>query len=144
FRPVLTWNPVSAAPTPSPSVSPAPSEEPAEPAEPSDDPAEPTESAEPSPSAEPSATPTPTDASDHAWITEELFDEFTNFTCASVDEATMAVAPADEPLITCDDLGQIKYLLGPVDTNDDGTVELTGEHIADATADLVMSSTGVS
>ncbi|HRN28639.1 MAG TPA: protein translocase subunit SecD, partial [Terrimesophilobacter sp.] len=145
FRPVLTYDVASPTPTPTPSVLPAPSDEPND-GEPNDgetETGEPADSAEPSPSAEPTATPTPTDASDLAWITEDLFDEFTNFTCDSVDEATMAVAPSDEPLITCDDLGQIKYLLGPVDTNDDGTVELTGEHIADATADLVMSSTGV-
>src|SRR5690606_27149813 len=98
---------------------------------------------EPSSSPEPSATPTPSNPSDLAWITDELSEEFLAFTCDSVDEATMAVAPSDEPLITCDVEGQFKYLLGPVDTNDDGTVELTGEHITDATADLVMSSTGV-
>lgn len=147
FRPVLTWNVATAAPTPSPSpsVSHAPDAEPTdgETNEPSDA-EEPSEPAEPSRPAEPSAAPTPSNPSDLAWITDELLDEFTTFTCDSVDEATMAVAPSDLPLITCDDLGQIKYLLGPVDTNADGTVELSGEHIVNATADLVMSSTGVS
>ena len=149
FRPVLTWTAATNTPTPSPSASPG-----AEPAEGDEADGSTTDEAnaeedsaaaeEPEEPAEPSASPTPTDASDLAWVTEELFDEFTNFTCENVDEAVLSVAPSDKPLITCDDLGQIKYLLGPVDTNEDGTVELTGEHIADATADLVMSSTGVS
>lgn len=144
FRPVLTYAAAAAAPAPSPSPSVTPSDEPAdgEADNPADE-TEPAEPAEPSPSAEPSTPPTPTGASDLAWITEDLLDEFNSFTCDDVDEALLSVAPSDEPLITCDDLGTIKYILGPVDTNEDGTIELTGEHIADATADLVMSSTGV-
>lgn len=138
FRPVLTWDAASTTPTPSASATPEPTE-----GEVSDDTAEgePAEGEDPAPSeeptdpAEPSATPTPTDASDYAWITEELFDQFTNFTCDSVDEATLSIAPSDKPLITCDATLTIKYLLGPV--------EVTGERITDATADLVMSSTGV-
>jgi preprotein translocase subunit SecD len=80
--------------------------------------------------------PTPTDASDLAWITPELLDEFTNFDCATVDDAATNVAPAAEPLITCDDTRSFKYILGPV--------EVSGEEIADATHSLVASSQGVS
>lgn len=98
-------------------------------------------SASPSPSApaeEPAAEPsvTPTDASDLNWITPALQEEFTNFTCDSIDEAAMAVAPDDKPLITCDDTMQFKYILGPV--------EVSGERIADAQAALVANSQGVS
>ena len=98
-------------------------------------------SASPSPSApaeEPAAEPSvkPTDASDLNWITPALQEEFTNFTCDSIDEAAMAVAPDDKPLITCDDTLQFKYILGPV--------EVSGERIADAQAALVANSQGVS
>lgn len=145
FRPVLTWDAASSTPAPSASATPEPTEgdESAE-ADDATEGDEPTETEQPEDPAEPSVTPTPTDASDYAWITEELFDEFTNFTCSSVDEATLSVAPSDKPLITCDDTLTIKYLLGPVDRNEASGALLTGEHITDATADLVMSSTGVS
>ncbi|WP_193510021.1 protein translocase subunit SecD [Cryobacterium sp. BB736] len=120
FRPVLVAD-VSATsamgedgePSPSPSPSAPPAEEPA---------------------AEPSVTPT--DASDLNWITPALQEEFTNFTCDTIDEAAMAVAPDDKPLITCDDTLQFKYILGPV--------EVSGERIADAQAALVANSQGVS
>ncbi|MDX2026291.1 protein translocase subunit SecD, partial [Microcella sp.] len=45
------------------------------------------------------------------------------------------VAPSDEPLVTCEQDGSIKYILGPV--------EVAGERIADANARLVTSQTGV-
>lgn len=98
-------------------------------------------SASPSPSAPAEAPATepsvkPTSASDLNWITPALQQEFTNFTCDSIDEATMAVAPDDKPLITCDDTMQFKYILGPV--------EVSGERIADAQAALVANSQGVS
>jgi preprotein translocase subunit SecD len=96
-----------------------------------------------SPSASPSApaddtgvAPTPTDASDLAWITPELLDEFTNFDCDQLNESGSNVAPASEPLITCDTTGTVKYILGPV--------EVSGEDIADATHSLVANSQGVS
>ncbi|UTT62382.1 protein translocase subunit SecD [Microcella humidisoli] len=98
-------------------------------------------SAEPSaePSADPTAEPTPsaspTDASDLAWITPELQEQFDTFDCATVNAIGANVAPADEPLITCEQDGSIKYILGPV--------EVAGERIADARAGLISSQTGV-
>lgn len=92
-----------------------------------------------SPSAEASAAPaptaSPTDASDLAWITPELQEQFDTFDCASLSAVGANVAPTDEPLITCEQDGSIKYILGPV--------EVAGERIADARAGLVTSSTGV-
>ncbi len=92
-----------------------------------------------SPSANPSAEPTPsaspTDASDLAWITPELQEQFDTFDCATVNAIGANVAPADEPLITCEQDGSIKYILGPV--------EVAGERIADARAGLISSQTGV-
>ncbi|MCW4384322.1 protein translocase subunit SecD [Salinibacterium sp. SYSU T00001] len=102
-------------------------------------------STEAEPSASPSASaadevvepsPSPTDASDLAWITAELQEEFTNFECSQLDESGANVAPAGEPLITCDDTGQLKYILGPV--------EVSGEDIADASHGMVANAQGVS
>ncbi len=72
------------------------------------------------------ATPTaePSDGSDPAWITERLQAEFLAYDCASEDNDP-ANAPRDEPLITCEADGSIKYILGPV--------ELDGSSIIDAT-----------
>jgi preprotein translocase subunit SecD len=84
----------------------------------------------PSPSAtpEPEATPTPepTDGSDLNWITPELQEEFNSFDCATLDTATTNVADPDQPLVTCEDDGSIKYLLGPV--------EVDGTNVTDAFA----------
>ena len=77
-------------------------------------------------------TAEPTDASDPAWVTEQMFQDFQDFQCASLLENT-SVAPVDEPLITCDTQG-FKYILGPV--------EVSGERIADASAGLVPNSQG--
>lgn len=92
-----------------------------------------------SPSAEASATPTPTatptDASDLAWITPALQEQFDSFDCTSLSSVGANVAPTDEPLITCEQDGSVKYILGPV--------EVAGERIADARAGLIASSTGV-
>ncbi len=73
----------------------------------------------PDPSLEAVPTAEPTDASDLAWITPKLNAEFLAYDCSNpVGDA--ANAPADEPLITCDDLGSAKFLLGPQEL--DGTV----------------------
>ncbi len=94
----------------------------------------PTDSASPSPTDTPTPTPTPsteatpnpepTDGSDPNWVTPELQAAFDSFSCDQIDEVAANVAPADEPLITCDDTGQITYLLGPV--------EVEGADITDA------------
>jgi preprotein translocase subunit SecD len=75
------------------------------------------------------ATPTaePTDGSDPAWITDTLQAQFLAYDCA--DPANdPASAPADQPLITCEADGAVKYILGPV--------ELDGSSIDDATFGL--------
>jgi len=84
---------------------------------------------------EPTPSATPTDASDLAWISEELQREFDTFDCSSLDVVGANIAPADEPLVTCEADGSIKYILGPV--------EVEGESIADARSGLIASSTGV-
>lgn len=72
------------------------------------------------------ATPTtaPTNGSDPAWVTDALYAQFLAYDCA--DPANdPANAPKDQPLITCEGDGSIKYILGPV--------ELDGSSIDDAT-----------
>lgn len=102
---------------------------------------EPTDGAaeEATPTPEPLATTStaePTDASDPNWVSPALYDEYLNFDCASIEETNANVAPADEPLITCEQDGSYKYILGPV--------EVSGETISDASSGLVPNSQGVS
>ena len=102
-----------------------------------EDGATPAPGAEETPEPTLNSTPTaqPTDASDPNWITEQLFDDFTNFNCDSLDEAGANIAPEAEPLITCDDTRQQKFILGPV--------EVRGANIADASHGLSVNSQGV-
>lgn len=81
----------------------------------------------PSPDPSANATPTvePTDSSDLSWVTEKLQQEFLAYDCAN-PQNDPSNAPADQPLITCDDLGSTKYILGPQ--------ELDGTAIDDATS----------
>ncbi|GMA27626.1 hypothetical protein GCM10025874_08790 [Arenivirga flava] len=103
---------------------------------------EPDEGASASPSYEPdpslATTPSvePTDASDLNWITESLFDRFSNTDCATLDAHSLNTAPADEPLIACSDDGTQRYILGPV--------EVSGDQISDASAGMVSNQQGVS
>lgn len=77
----------------------------------------------------------PTDASDLAWITPEVRELFDTVDCSALDELGTNVAPVDEPLVTCDADGIVKYILGPV--------EVEGASIVDARAGLIASQTGV-
>lgn len=76
----------------------------------------------PFPTPDPSlpATPTaaPTDGSDLSWVTPALEAQFLAYDCAN-PENTAANAPADQPVVACDEQGQGKYILGPVEL--DGT-----------------------
>ncbi|CAN5194521.1 protein translocase subunit SecD [soil metagenome] len=100
----------------------------------------PTDSATPAPSDTPApeSTPSiaPTDASDPNYITPELQSQFDSFDCASLNTAETNVAPADQPLITCQDDGSAKFILGPV--------EVSGETISDASAGIITGSQGTS
>lgn len=93
----------------------------------------PSATATPDPAATPSATPT--DGSDLAWVTPELQAEYDAFDCASLASAATNVAPADEPLITCETDLSIKYILGPV--------EVDGSNITDARAGQRQGANGV-
>lgn len=88
-----------------------------------------------SPTATPESTPTakPTDGSDLAWITPALQAEYDSFDCATVQSRTTA-APADQPLVTCDESSTQKFLLGPV--------EVSGSDITDASASMGTTQAG--
>jgi preprotein translocase subunit SecD len=78
--------------------------------------------------------PLPEGAGDLAWITPALQQQFDEFTCDSDAALDTREQPADRPLITCDESGTAKYLLGPV--------ELSGDVITDATAQMATTQTG--
>lgn len=78
----------------------------------------------------------PESAGDLAWITPALQEKFDAFTCSSDAALDAGNSPADRPLITCDDTGAAKYILGPV--------ELDGSVISDAVAQVGTTSTGAS
>src|SRR5699024_10761902 len=79
----------------------------------------------PDPSLNAEPTTEPTNASDSAWVTDRLFSEMLAYDC-SAESNDPAHEPFDEPLITCDESGVAKYILGPV--------ELDGSSIDDAQA----------
>ena len=89
---------------------------------------------DPSLAAEPSVAPT--NASDDAWITPALQSLYDTFDCAANETGGANVAPVDEPLVTCDDKGAFKYILGPV--------EVAGETITNATAQTQTTNQGAS
>jgi preprotein translocase subunit SecD len=76
----------------------------------------------------------PDTAYDQAWLTEPLLAEFEGFTCTADETLGLSEAPTDRPLITCDESGVYKYILGPV--------EMSGETITDAQAQMATTSTG--
>ncbi|MCC9196399.1 protein translocase subunit SecD [Arthrobacter sp. zg-Y820] len=80
----------------------------------------------------------PANASDDNWITPELYREFESTNCLdpATLEASTEVAPADQPLITCEPGTGAKYILGPV--------EVPGSNIADATFGMSQSGQGAS
>lgn len=65
-------------------------------------------------------------------MTPKLQDLYTNYKCSAPDDVTSA--PDDEPLVTCDNDGAAKYILGPV--------EVSGADISNATSGLASNSQG--
>lgn len=85
----------------------------------------------PDPTLESTPSTSPTNGSDPAWITPALQAEFLAYDCDDPDNDP-ANAPQDEPLITCEADGSVKYILGPV--------ELDGSSITDATFGLQQTN----
>jgi preprotein translocase subunit SecD len=93
----------------------------------------PSPSASGSSSASPSPTPspsgggaTPTSATDLAWITPELSQQFQELDCSDPTALENIVDDPAKPLVTCDTSGTAKYILGPV--------VVSGDKISDATS----------
>lgn len=81
-------------------------------------------------------TSTPVNGSDPAWITPLLQAQFEALDCSKPFREPGQVDDPNVPLITCDDFGLTKFLLGPV--------EVRGANISDAFAGTVQTSTGAS
>lgn len=90
----------------------------------------------PAPGLSSSPTSKPTDGSDLAWVTPKLEAEFNAFDCKKSNNDDLGTAPIDQPLITCSTDNSAKYLLGPV--------EVKGQNIKNATANIATSEQGVS
>lgn len=91
----------------------------------------------PTPSVDPGSLPStpsvkPTDGSDLAYVTPALQATYEAFSCKNID--TSVVAPADEPLVTCETDGSVKYILGPV--------EVSGANISNATSGQRTTQSG--
>jgi preprotein translocase subunit SecD len=87
----------------------------------------PSGSASPAPSPSPTASgATPTDATDLAWITPELQKQFDELVCTDPEALEGIVDDPTKPLVTCDDSGTAKFVLGPV--------VVSGDKISDATS----------
>ncbi|MGL3200776.1 MULTISPECIES: protein translocase subunit SecD [Curtobacterium] len=82
------------------------------------------------------ATPStkPTNGSDLSQVTPALQALYENYNCKAPDDVT--TAPDDKPLVTCDQDGAAKYILGPV--------EVSGSGISNATSGLATDSQGAS
>jgi preprotein translocase subunit SecD len=103
--------------------------------------ASPTATATPTPTgtAGPTTTTAPKDATDLAWITPAIRAQYDELNCADAASVakivgTGAQPPAGEPLVTCDQDGASKYILGPV--------VVGGDQIANATAGYQTNQTG--
>src|SRR5699024_10796333 len=77
----------------------------------------------------------PTNGSDPAWITEQVWYDFYTLDCT--DSANLIGGGGDDPdapLVACDKDGTSKYILGPM--------EIPGTDIATATSGLAVNSAG--
>ncbi|MBK8469492.1 MAG: protein translocase subunit SecD [Actinomycetales bacterium] len=80
------------------------------------------------------ASPAPTDASDFAWITQEIQTEFAQLDCSKAGAVNDFVDEPTRALVTCSTDRSEKYILGPV--------ELDGTDIEDATSGYQLSANG--
>ncbi|MFB9776798.1 protein translocase subunit SecD [Brevibacterium otitidis] len=72
---------------------------------------------------------------DQSWMTPEVLTEFQELDCSLEENRTGGEAgPADEPVVACDQSGQAKYVLGPV--------EFDGSHITDASFEFETTAQG--
>ena len=77
---------------------------------------------------------TPENASDLAWVTEQVMYDFLTLDCSASANVKRVEGPADKPYAACDESGQVKYILGPV--------AVPGSDLEAATAALATNGTG--
>ncbi len=80
--------------------------------------------------------PEPQDASDLAWITDELLEEFYALDCTDPANLTGGggLKDPENPVIACDMDGEAKYILGPM--------EIPGSDIASASSGMQLNQQG--
>lgn len=81
--------------------------------------------------------PTPTDASDLAWLTPEVLSDFYALDCtdpANLTGGTHLLGERDAPVAACSQEGDAKFVLGPV--------ELDGTQVSSASSGLQVTQTG--
>lgn len=79
---------------------------------------------------------TPTDASDQAWVTEQVTYDYLRLDCTLPENRIGGIDDdVDAPLVTCSQDGTSKYVLGPA--------ELTGQDLSSAQMGYKQSSTGM-
>jgi len=69
------------------------------------------------------------------WVSPQLYWDFLNFDCSPLNDPETALAPTDQPFLSCDAQTGEKFILGPV--------EVSGERIADANAGLKQGQNGM-
>ncbi|MDN6133099.1 MAG: protein translocase subunit SecD [Brevibacterium sp.] len=70
------------------------------------------------------------------WQTDAIIKKYTELDCTDPKNRTGGQQkPSDEPVVSCGKDGEAKYILGPV--------ELSGEHLADASAGYAAGANGV-
>lgn len=87
-------------------------------------------------SASPSPSASPTDASDTAWITDDVAQQFTELDCSKPENLQGGGGddPA-KPMVACESDGSVKYILGPA--------EVVGTDVKEAVYGLERNSQGV-
>ena len=78
--------------------------------------------------------PRPTEPGTQEWITPQLGEFFANFTCDSEAALNAGESSEDLPMVSCDQFGTMKYVLGPV--------EMSGDAVEDAVAGQATTQTG--
>jgi preprotein translocase subunit SecD len=82
-------------------------------------------------------TTTPTDPSDLAWITDDVITAVSELDCTDPANLTGGAALMGDPekaVVTCDEAGTTKFILGPV--------EVTGDMISSASSGLKRTASG--
>ena len=79
---------------------------------------------------------TPENASDLAWVTEQVMYDFLTLDCSASADVKRVEGAADKPYAACDESGQVKYILGPV--------AVPGSDLEAASAALATNGTGQS